>query len=87
MVAFAAGFGAGILAQILFRAVATVLIGPVAAFLSSRTLAYIVILLAPIVLSLMFIRIEEGSVSEDFLHGFQLGSLIWLIVTLFRIYG
>jgi hypothetical protein len=61
------------------------IIGPASAFFSSQTLALVVILLLPPVLSLMFLRITPGSVSEDFFHGFQVGSVVWFIAILFSI--
>jgi hypothetical protein len=78
--AFSLGFIAGVIGQVLFRKAFFALIGPATAFFSSRTVGLIAILLLPPLLSLLFVRTDPDSVQEDFLRGFQLGSLTWFIV-------
>ena len=85
--AFGTGVATGIAAQVLFRMLVTAIIGPTTEFFSSQTIALIVILLLPPLVSFMFLRITPGSVSEDFFHGFQVGSLIWLALILAAIFG
>lgn len=79
MSAFGIGFLLGVGAQVIFRMLVLAIIGSISVFFSSQTVALVVILLAPLILSGLVLRITPGSVSESFLHGFQFGSLAWLI--------
>ena len=84
--AFGVGFIVAVVVQELFRAFLAAAIGPATEFFSSRTLALAVLLLVPPAISVLLVRIQEGSVMEDALHGFQVGSIAWLIAILGEVY-
>lgn len=76
------GFIAGIGAQILFLRLINRLVGPVSTLWSGETLLLVVILLAPPVLSRLYLTVEIGSPRESFFKGFQIGAIFWFIKVL-----
>ncbi len=70
------GFGVGIGAQIVFKTLASAVVGPI---------ALLALLLVPPIATFLFVRIAPGSVMEDFFRGFQLGTLLWFLATLVQV--
>jgi hypothetical protein len=76
------GIAAGVGVQMLFLFIATNIIGPIPNGFNGKLLEWILLLLAPPILSFAFLRIAPGSVSEDMFKGFQLGALAWFLIVL-----
>jgi hypothetical protein len=83
MGAWCGGFIAGVGAQILFLRLINNLVGPVSTLWSGETLLLIIILLAPPVLSRLYLTVEIGSPKESFFKGFQIGAIAWFFKVLF----
>ena len=80
------GFVAGIGAQMLLQVLINSVVGPIHGFWSRETLLLVAILLAPPVLSYMFLTVEIGSPGESFVKGLQLGALFWFIKVLVTVF-
>ena len=82
LMASTTGIAVGVGVQMLFIYLVTHVIGPIPDGLNIKLVEWLLLLVAPSVLSLLFLRVDPGSVSEEFFKGFQLGAIVWFLVGL-----